>query len=99
MQLEIESRVTEVCNNPRMGQHKAGDLQGVFVYKFRFNRQEYLMAYQFDYFADAREINWIQFCQIGPHENFYTQLKNRFDSNNHFKALYKINKVYIWLNS
>ena len=60
LQLAIEIRVAEVCDNPRIGQQKLGDLQGVFVYKFRFN---------------AKEITWIKFCQIGPHENFYTQLK------------------------
>ncbi|MBU3574812.1 type II toxin-antitoxin system RelE/ParE family toxin [Polynucleobacter sp. UK-Mo-2m-Kol15] len=75
LQLAIEIRVAEVCDNPRIGQKKAGDLQGVFVYKFRFNTQEYLMAYQFDYLAGVIEITWIEFCQIGPHENFYTQLK------------------------
>jgi hypothetical protein len=75
LQLTIEIKVHEVCNNPRIGQQKLGDLQGVFVYKFRFNTQEYLMAYQFDHLADATEITWIEFCQIGSHENFYTQLK------------------------
>jgi len=75
LQLAIETRVAEVCDNPRLGQQKLGDLQGVFVYKFRFNAQEYLMAYQFDHFAGVIEITWIEFCQIGPHENFYTQLK------------------------
>ena len=75
LQLEIETRVAEVCNNPRIGRQKLGDLQGVFVYKFRFNAQEYLMAYQFDHVASEIKITWIKFCQIGPHENFYTQLK------------------------
>ena len=75
LQLAIEIRVAEVCNNPRIDQQKLGDLQGVFVYKFRFNTQEYLMAYQFDYFSGVTEITWIEFCQIGHHENFYTQLK------------------------
>ena len=75
LQLAIEIRVAEVCNNPRIGQQKLGDLRGVYVYKFRFNAQEYLMAYQFDYFAGVIEITWIEFCQIGSHENFYTQLK------------------------
>ena len=70
LQLAIEIRVTEVCNNPRIGQQKLGDLQGVFVYKFRFNTQEYLMAYQFDYFSGVTEITWIEFCQIGHHEIF-----------------------------
>lgn len=75
LQLEIEIRVAEVCHNPMLGHQKLGDLQGIFVYKFRFNTQEYLMAYQFDHFAGALEITWIEFSQIGPHENFYTQLK------------------------
>lgn len=75
LQLTIEIRVEEVCNNPKLGQQKLGDLQGVFIYKFHFNGQEYLMAYRFDHFADEKEITWIEFCQIGSHENFYTQLK------------------------
>jgi hypothetical protein len=50
----------------------------VFIYKFRFNTQEYLMAYQFDHLTGVTEITWIEFCQIGPHENFYTQLKKSF---------------------
>ena len=75
LQLAIEIRVAEVCNNPRIGEQKQGDLRGIFVYKFRFNAQEYLMAYQFDCFASAIEITWIEFFQIGLHENFYAQLK------------------------
>jgi mRNA-degrading endonuclease RelE of RelBE toxin-antitoxin system len=75
LQLAIEVRVAEVCKNPEMGQQKLGDLQGVFVYKFRFNAQEYLMAYEFDHFSGTTKITWIKFCQIGPHENFYSKLK------------------------
>ncbi|CAM3734670.1 type II toxin-antitoxin system RelE/ParE family toxin [Polynucleobacter arcticus] len=75
LQLVIEIRVAEVCNNPKIGQQKLGDLQGVFVYKFRFKTQEYLMAYQCDHFTETTKITWIKFCQIGPHENFYTRLK------------------------
>ena len=75
LQLVIEDQVAEVCNNPRIGQQKLGDLQGIFVYKFRFQAQEYLMTYQFDHFAAETTMTWIEFCQIGPHENFYTQLK------------------------
>ena len=33
------------------------------------------MAYKFDHLAGKAEITWIEFCQIGSHENFYTQLK------------------------
>jgi len=75
LQLTIEIKVVEVCSNPMLGQQKQEDLRGVFVYKFRFNTPEYLMAYKFDHLAGKAEITWIEFCQIGSHENFYTQLK------------------------
>ena len=75
LQLAIEMRVAEVCDNPKIGQQKLGDLKGVFVYKFRFNAQEYLMAYQFNHLSDEIKIAWIEFYQIGSHENFYSQLK------------------------
>ena len=61
--------------NPSLGQPKLGDLQGVFVYKFRFNAQEYLMAYQFNRLEGTTQITWIKFHQIGSHENFYRHLK------------------------
>ena len=75
LQLAIEIRVIEVCNNPRIGQQKLGDLLGMFVYKFRFNTQEYLMAYQFEYGPNELNLVWIDFYQVGSHENFYAKLK------------------------
>jgi mRNA-degrading endonuclease RelE of RelBE toxin-antitoxin system len=75
LQLRIEDKVNEVCNNPEIGKQKLGDLQGLFVYKFRFNNQEYLMAYEFDRSSNAKQLVWLEFHQVGPHENFYTQLK------------------------
>jgi hypothetical protein len=30
LQLAIEDKVIEVCNNPRIGQQKLGNLQGIF---------------------------------------------------------------------
>ena len=75
LQLAIEVEVIEVCKNPGLGKQKLGDLQGIFVYKFRFHTQEYLMAYQFEYVDNKQKITWIEFYQIGPHENFYVQLK------------------------
>lgn len=75
LQLTIEDKVGIICQNPRLGQQKLGDLQGVFVYKFYFNQQEYLMAYQFEYEIKELTVSWIDFYLIGSHENFYTQLK------------------------
>jgi ParE-like toxin of type II bacterial toxin-antitoxin system len=75
LQLTIEGEVTKICENPELGRQKRGDLKDVFVYKFHFNQQEFLIAYQFEYGMKTLKIVWIDFYQIGSHENFYTQLK------------------------
>lgn len=46
LQLAIEDAVEEICENPEIGEAKVGDLTGIWVYKFKFNRQEYLVAYR-----------------------------------------------------
>lgn len=38
LQLAIEDAVDEVCVNPEIGEAKVGDLAGIWVYKFKFNR-------------------------------------------------------------
>ena len=74
-QLTIEDRVLEICTDPGIGEQKTGDLREIWVYKFRFNTQEYLMAYRFRQFEKGAGLIWINFYQIGSHENFYSQLK------------------------
>jgi hypothetical protein len=76
LQLAIEDAVDLVCSAPYIGDPKTGDLSGIRVYKFRFNRQEYLLAYRT---ADANlscEFISIDFYQVGSHENFYAELKH-----------------------
>jgi mRNA-degrading endonuclease RelE of RelBE toxin-antitoxin system len=75
LQLAIEDRVLEICQNPDLGEQKTGDLREIWVYKFRFNRQEYLIAYQLGRSEEGIKLTWISFYQIGSHENFYSQLK------------------------
>ena len=80
MQLAIEDAVEEVCENTEVGEAKVGDLTGIWVYKFKFNRQEYLMAYRPPSLAARRqginvEFLIIDFYQVGLHENFYDELK------------------------
>ena len=41
LQLAIEDAVWFVCDSPDIGEPQVGDLAGIRVYKFRFNRQEY----------------------------------------------------------
>jgi hypothetical protein len=72
-QAAIEDEVLLICEKPELGELKVGDLAGIRVYKFKFNRQEYLIAYSRH--AETIEILLIDFYKIGTHENFYTELK------------------------
>ena len=66
--LAIRDEVGKVVANPAIGEMKTGDLAGIRVHKFTFNRQQYLLAYLHD--EDS-----IMFYMIGSHENFYDELK------------------------
>lgn len=75
LQLAIEDEVEVVCEAPQIGEAKVGDLAGIRVYKFRFNRQEYLIAYRAPNEDAPLEFLIIDFYQVGVHENFYAELK------------------------
>jgi hypothetical protein len=80
LQLAIEDAVEEVCANPDIGEAKWGDLAGIWVYKFKFQRQEYLIAYRpppVEPRPPSAEVEllMIDFYQVGSHENFYDDLK------------------------
>lgn len=85
LQLAIEDAAEDVCDNPDIGEAKAGDLAGIWVYKFKFNRQEYLIAYRPPTPEVRRqgvdvELLMIDFYQVGSHENFYDELKRYLKS-------------------
>lgn len=81
LQLAIEDVVDAIRYHPEMGEMKVGDLAGIRVYKFRFNRQEYLVAYRSPttayHLGDPDPIDFltIDFYQVGTHQNFYEMLK------------------------
>ena len=81
LQLAIEDVVEAIRYHPELGEMKVGDLAGIRVYKFRFNRQEYLVAYRVLTMiiqsgeADQVEFLTIDFYQVGTHQNFYEMLK------------------------
>lgn len=75
LQLAIEDAVLHIQESPTCGEMKTGDLKDVYVYKFRFNKQEYLIAYAFGQSEDLIKLIWIDFYQVGSHENFYEELK------------------------
>ena len=75
LQLAIEDEIEVVCETPDIGEAKVGDLVGIRVHKFRFSRQEYLLAYRATKKGTPLEFLIIDFYQVGVHENFYAELK------------------------
>jgi len=64
----LDDAVLDILNDPSIGEEKAGDLAGVFVHKFKINKQLILLSYTYD----ENEINLLTF---GSHEKFYRDLK------------------------
>ncbi len=67
---DVDRAVGAVAQNPDVGDKKKGDLCELRVYKFRSDGQLYLLGYTRD-----EEIRIIYLEAIGPHENFYRDLK------------------------
>ena len=75
LRTELDRQVRIICSNPRVGEAKTGDLQGVRVHKFNFLGQLYLLAY-----CVVESEGAIYFLAVGGHENFYRDLKKYFKS-------------------
>jgi hypothetical protein len=69
----LDTVVVEIANAPFIGEEKRGDLAGVFVHKFKLNKQETLLAYTLQ--PDKLKPTDMVLLAVGPHENFYSQLK------------------------
>ena len=68
LQLAAEDEVERIAEDPLIGETKLGDLHGIQVHKFKFQRQSFLTAYR----VIGPEIIYYS---MGPHENFYRDLK------------------------
>ncbi len=66
----VHTAMREVITNPLLGEEKKGDLAGVWVFKFDCINQLYLLAYLWD----ETTRTWLG---VGPHENFYRDLKRQ----------------------
>jgi hypothetical protein len=73
-QAVIDDEVRLICENHEIGEAKKGDLVNIRVHKFKFNRQEYLIAYSHS-IDNTVHLLLIDFYKIGTHENFYDELK------------------------
>lgn len=67
---DTDAAVATVATNPDVGERKKGDLAQLWVHKFRSGGQLYLLGYTRE---DAVRLVYLE--ALGPHENFYRDLK------------------------
>ena len=71
----LDKAVKEVVVDPTIGEEKKGDLAGIFVYKFKLNKQEVLLSYRLQPDKFSPEV--LVLLSLGSHENFYSDLKRQ----------------------
>ena len=69
---DVDDATEVVAADPTVGERKKGDLADLFVYKFRSQNQLYLLGYTVD-----DEVRLVYLEAVGPHENFYRDLKRQ----------------------
>ncbi len=65
---QLDNEVKHIQEKPEIGEAKKGDLAGVNVHKFKVGQKLFLLAYEFNE-------SEILLLTLGPHENFYRNLK------------------------
>lgn len=71
--LALDDEIRKIAANPGIGEEKRGDLHGVYVHKFKLHATQYLLSYRFRGVA-------LELITIGPHENYYRDLKKYLKS-------------------
>lgn len=66
---QLDEAIREILRDPAIGEQKKGDLKMVYIYKFHIDNTLFLLAYAF-----TPEI--LELIMLGPHENYYKDLKN-----------------------
>ncbi len=70
---ELDIQIRKIMNDPEIGEGKKGELKGIRVHKFRAKNTRYLLSYRIK--QDVLEL-----IMIGPHENYYRDLKGYLES-------------------
>lgn len=68
----VNAAIREIMAEPEIGKAKKGDLAGVFVHKFKVNKQEVLLSYSL---VGSKESLEQVLLAVGSHENFYRNMK------------------------
>jgi mRNA-degrading endonuclease RelE of RelBE toxin-antitoxin system len=66
---KLDDHIRKIIDNTSIGTQKKGDLRGVYIHKFKIQTLQYLLAYRF--VGEDLEL-----IMIGPHENYYRDLKS-----------------------
>jgi mRNA interferase RelE/StbE len=69
----LDGEIKILAENALIGEEKKGDLRGVYVHKFKIKTIQYLLFYR-------RIKNGLELIIIGPHENYYGDLKSYLKS-------------------
>ncbi|HSR35576.1 MAG TPA: type II toxin-antitoxin system RelE/ParE family toxin [Desulfurivibrionaceae bacterium] len=69
----LDREIRKIVADPGMGAEKTGDLRGVMVHKFKLGGVLHLLAYRLT--GDDLEL-----IMLGPHENYYRDLKTYLKS-------------------
>ncbi|NMM25949.1 MAG: type II toxin-antitoxin system RelE/ParE family toxin [Glaciimonas sp.] len=69
---DVDSAIDELRQNPEIGERKRGDLAALRVCKFCSGGLLYLLGYTLD---DSVRLIYLE--AVGPHENFYRDLKRQ----------------------
>lgn len=79
LQDKVDDEIEALIENPELGEQKKGNLSHLRVHKFKLDRTQYLLGY-----------NWQQqrltlyLLQLGPHENYYQDAAKRSDTDKKF---------------
>ena len=65
----LDKAIKAIASKPEIGEAKVGDLEGIYVYKFKLVDRQWLLGYRV---ISSKKITLLL---IGPHENFYRDLK------------------------
>lgn len=65
----LDKAVRTLADKPSQGDEKVGDLAGIYIYKFKVENLEWLLAYR------IQSKSHLTLLVVGPHENFYRDLK------------------------
>jgi mRNA-degrading endonuclease RelE of RelBE toxin-antitoxin system len=66
---QLDDAIRDILKDPGIGEQKKGDLREVRIHKFYVDKTQYLLAY-------AISQDCLELLMIGPHENYYSELKN-----------------------